>query len=49
VVFPTPDGNTSILLKRRKVGRYQGGNQKTLMEEGQTLQCPKEKGRKDKL
>ena len=32
----------------RKVWRYQKGNQKKWIKEGQTTQWPKEKGQKDK-
>jgi len=32
----------------RKVRRYQRGNQKTYIKEGQTIQKPKEKGERDK-
>ena len=36
-----------MLSNLRRVWRYQKGNQNPQMKEGQTKQCPKEKGQND--
>jgi len=38
----------SLNKKIRKVWRYQNCNEKPSIDEGQTIQCPKEKRQKDK-